>query len=55
MDTEQNSNRLVLGLKTLVANDKQSIGPQTRQLVKKLIRRLEKLGIENPFDIEKKT
>ncbi len=55
MATEQKSNRLVLGLKTLLANDKQSIGPQTRQLIKKLIRRLEKKNIENPFDIEKKT
>ena len=55
MATEQKSNRLVEGLKDLMSGGRFTIGPQTRQLIKKLIRRLEKLGIENPFDIEKTT
>ncbi len=55
MDTEQKSNRLVDGLKELLFYSPHVIGPQTRQLIKKLIRRLEVKDIENPFDIEKKT
>ena len=48
-------NRLVDGLKELLFYGGCNIGPQTRQLIKKLIRRLERTNIENPFDIEKKT
>jgi hypothetical protein len=54
MVTEQKDNRLVDGLRELMDANKLAIGPQTRQLIKKLIHRLEKKNIENPFDIEKK-